>query len=287
MGNNPSSSAARSPGVPPPASAPGAPPAAAHDSPRPAPRTSNRHPHPVHTQRLAAPPEPSLAQAQGSNARPKSMPPLGHAPTSSSSAAASPSPASSLHGTSSSRPTDIKTQNHQPAHPRAPAPTPASYNAGGAGGGSSHPVAVPQHHPPPDDAAEPLSPYADSVEAGAMVPQNSVPDMFNLTRPPRLPLPIEEEIHTPGSPIIAPADLGEPVGDVSRLDGGGGGGGALARTSSDLSASSADDDDAEELIVDKNRPTVPTRIEWRRGGNKIYVTGTIFQWNRKHRLHPV
>jgi hypothetical protein len=48
-----------------------------------------------------------------------------------------------------------------------------------------------------------------------------------------------------------------------------------------------EEEDAEELLVDKTRPTVPTTLEWRHGGEKVYVTGTIFQWNRKTRLHPV
>jgi len=283
MGNNPSSTS-RPSGAPPggssssaSASAPGAP-AAAHDSSRPALRATNRHPHPVHTQRLAAPPEPSLAQAQGSNARPKSMPPLGY--TSASSIAASSSPASSLNS-AASKPTDIKPQNPFP-HPRAPPAAAAALPDAGKTS-TSQPVAVPPSQPGLTDLpTSPLSPYADSVDGAAMVPQSSVPDMFNLTRPPRLPLPIEEEIHTPGSPIIAPADhLGEPVENVTRLAGN------LARKSSDLSDEDDDDDDDEELLVDNNRPTVPTRIEWRRGGTKIYVTGTIFQWNRKHRLHPV
>ena len=97
-----------------------------------------------------------------------------------------------------------------------------------------------------------------------------------------MPLPIEEEIHTPGSPIIAPTDIGQPVDEIDSLDADG-----LTRKSSTLSTTTVDEEDAEELRVDKTRPTVPTRLEWRRGGDKIYVTGTIFQWNRKHRLHPV
>ena len=106
--------------------------------------------------------------------------------------------------------------------------------------------------------------------------------MSYLTRPPRLPLPIEEEEHTPGSPIIAPADIGEPVDSVDNLDAE-----SLPRRSSALSTTTVDEEDAEELRVDKTRPTVPTRLEWLRGGEKVYVTGTIFQWNRKQRLHPV
>jgi hypothetical protein len=105
---------------------------------------------------------------------------------------------------------------------------------------------------------------------------------YHLTRPPRLPLPIEEEVHTPGSPIIAPADIDAPVLDIDPLDTD-----ALPRHSSALSNTTIDDEDAEELRVDKTGATVPTTFEWRRGGDKVYVTGTIFQWNKKHRLHPV
>lgn len=110
--------------------------------------------------------------------------------------------------------------------------------------------------------------------------------MSYLTRPPRLPLPIDQEIHTPGSPIIAPADLGEPVDDVGELDPDSQG---LPRQSSGLSSASDidKDDDIEELRVHRNRPTVPLTLEWRQGGNKVYVTGTIFQWNRKTKMAPM
>jgi hypothetical protein len=114
---------------------------------------------------------------------------------------------------------------------------------------------------------------------------SSMQDVSYLTRPPRLPLPIEEEVHTPGSPIPAPTDDGQPpVDHVENLDNAGG----LAHPTSNLSDTSVlEEEDAEELLVDKTRPTVPTTLEWRHGGEKVYVTGTIFQWNRKTRLHPV
>lgn len=112
---------------------------------------------------------------------------------------------------------------------------------------------------------------------------SSLQDISYLTRPPRLPLPIDEEVHTPGSPIIAPTDVGQALDDVDGLDGD-----SLPRPPSNLSNSSTlEDEEVDELLVDKNRPTVPTRLEWRRGGDKVYVTGTIFQWNRKTPLHPV
>lgn len=107
---------------------------------------------------------------------------------------------------------------------------------------------------------------------------------YHLTRPPRLPLPIEEEVHTPGSPIIAPTDNDVPVlDDVEALDGDT----TLPRRASALSNTTVDEEDAEELRVDKSGTTVPTTLEWQQGGDKVYVTGTIFQWNKKHRLHRV
>jgi hypothetical protein len=104
-----------------------------------------------------------------------------------------------------------------------------------------------------------------------------------LTRPPRLPLPIEEEVHTPGSPILA-ADQDPGLPDIDQIDSSSDG---MTRKSSALSATTVDEEEGEELRVDKTRPTVPTELEWCRGGDKIYVTGTIFQWNRKQRLHPM
>ncbi|KAF3074221.1 SNF1 protein kinase subunit beta-3 [Trichoderma lentiforme] len=71
----------------------------------------------------------------------------------------------------------------------------------------------------------------------------------NVERESNTPLPIEEEIYTAGE--------------------------------------SPDDDDYPEPFVDKTRPVVAIRIEWRGGGEKIWVIGTIFHWNRKLRLHPV
>lgn len=35
-----------------------------------------------------------------------------------------------------------------------------------------------------------------------------------------------------------------------------------------------------------SRQLVTTKIEWRQGGDKVYVTGSMFKWNRKARLLP-
>jgi hypothetical protein len=125
-----------------------------------------------------------------------------------------------------------------------------------------------------------LRSFSNSIEPSG--PPATQDMSYHLTRPPRLPLPIEEEVHTPGSPIIAPADLDIPVLDVEALDSE-----PLPRRTSALSNTTIDEEDAEELRVDKTKATVPTTFEWRYGGDKVYVTGTIFQWNKKHRLHPV
>jgi hypothetical protein len=98
-------------------------------------------------------------------------------------------------------------------------------------------------------------------------------------------LPIEEEVHTPGSPIVGPQDDGQ-VPDLDMSDRGESSDG-MVRKGSGLSATTADEEDGQELRVDKTRPVVPTQLEWKRGGEKVYVTGTIFQWNRKQRLRPV
>jgi hypothetical protein len=32
--------------------------------------------------------------------------------------------------------------------------------------------------------------------------------------------------------------------------------------------------------------TLPTVIEWNHGGQRVYVTGTFANWEKKYRLHP-
>lgn len=140
----------------------------------------------------------------------------------------------------------------------------------------SKPVDVPiPIHP---DASSTKS-YPESIEPSGPAPIQEM--SYHLTRPPRLPLPIEEEVHTPGSPILSPYD------EAPELDGGILDGDTIQRKTSALSNDTIEDEDAEELRVDRTKATVPTQFEWLQGGEKVYVTGTIFQWNKKHRLHPV
>ncbi|EQB44594.1 SNF1 protein kinase subunit beta-3 [Colletotrichum gloeosporioides] len=250
MGNNPSSSSKPATPV---SSAP-----ASQDSPKHHhhKRESKHIIPPRSAERVAAPPEPSLTQAQGSTVT-KANKPLQSIPISSFTTG-SPSSNSS---TSVPQPKPPESKHIIRDEPSKPVDVPSA----------------------PTESSSLRSHYSAHMIEPALVSNNSVNDMSYITRPPRLPLPIEEEIHTPGSPIIAPADNGEAsVTEVEALDSDG-----MTRKSSALSTTTVDEEDGEELIVDKTRPTVPTRLEWRRGGGKIYVTGTIFQWNRKQRLHPV
>lgn len=105
----------------------------------------------------------------------------------------------------------------------------------------------------------------------------------NLNFPPRLPLPIGEEDHAPGSPIITPADISSVLNE-DEVDG------VLPRHISVLSSTTADDDDVagDELQpypFDESRRTVPTTLQWKLGGDRIYVTGTFTSWSRKFRMH--
>ena len=110
----------------------------------------------------------------------------------------------------------------------------------------------------------------------------TLPPSVYLSRPPRLPLPIEEEVHTPGSPVIPPQDIIstiEPIEDD----------GELTKKTSMLSTTTADDeeigDDAYFFQDSSGQPVVPTLIEWRQGGDKVYLTGTFVDWDKKVRLH--
>ncbi|KAG9667177.1 carbohydrate-binding module family 48 protein, partial [Aureobasidium melanogenum] len=132
---------------------------------------------------------------------------------------------------------------------------------------ASQPVDVPQSQRPPRSASP-------ATEAAYHLPPAS------FSRPPRLPLPIEQEDHTPGSPITS-AVL--PDDDPEQVD--------LPRRSSVVSSTVDDDDEEpdgfEGYETPAGGPKVPTLIEWRNAqpGDRVYVTGTFTNWERKFRLH--
>jgi hypothetical protein len=153
-----------------------------------------------------------------------------------------------------------KAQQHQP--PPEPAPSPSPH---------TRPVDVPavaRDELPSsrtDDAA-----LALSIDPASASQQEYIVPSSHFSRPPRLPLPIEEEDYRPGSPI-----------EHDEVEG------ALPRHPSMLSTTTADDEDLGDEFKGPNsgRPTVPTLIEWEGEGERVYVTGTFAGWDRKYRLH--
>jgi hypothetical protein len=149
---------------------------------------------------------------------------------------------------------------------------------------------VPTSTPPPTEAHAipidaPQSSRTEQAMAGSLEPADASQDYLvpssHFSRPPRLPLPIEEEVHTPGSPIVSPTDLPAESLDHGDVEG------ALPRRTSMLSSTTADDDDLGEefKVPTPGRPTVPTLIEWEGTGERVYVTGTFAGWNKKYKLH--
>ena len=98
----------------------------------------------------------------------------------------------------------------------------------------------------------------------------------HLRRPPRLPLPIGDATATPGSPVMGPAEAQiSETPDDNPLD---------EQPKQDTPASNTTVDENETL--DELQPyAVPTTIKWTSPGNKIYVTGTFVNWEKKFRLH--
>ena len=137
---------------------------------------------------------------------------------------------------------------------------------------ASQPVDVPAPAGGPNRSFQPspLDPTAD-LDAYHLPPSS-------FSRPPRLPLPIEEEVHNPGSPIASPTDFGLDADELPRR--------------SSVVSSTVDDDEEpdnnfEAYSTDLAGPKVPTIIEWRptKPSDRVYVTGTFTNWERKFRLY--
>lgn len=82
----------------------------------------------------------------------------------------------------------------------------------------------------------------------------------------------------PGSPVLEPTAAEDKAGDKG-----------VHRSRSTISATTLDDDgddDDEIYRADEVKgPLVDTLIEWKEGGDKVYVTGTFCDWAKKSRLH--
>ena len=179
-------------------------------------------------------------------------------------------------------------QSSQPSNPSSPIAARTSELSGHHGGNqdagsqskdipnsdSSNPVQVPRR---PSLRRDTLS--------GGIAPQSYYNASAHLQRPPRLPLPIGDATATPGSPVLRPED--------SHI----GGGSARDRFTDEHpedepanfgSVPVDEDEGAEDLQPytpsGVGKP-VPTVIEWASHGDKVYVTGTFVNWEKKFRLH--
>jgi len=102
----------------------------------------------------------------------------------------------------------------------------------------------------------------DTTKLGLPAEQNTNHDLH--------PVHIQQ-VAGPSKPSLARA--GSPNTELGRLP--------LIDFASSSSSST------EDLSEDENRRTVATRLDWKWGGENVFVTGTIFQWNRKQRLRPM
>lgn len=107
----------------------------------------------------------------------------------------------------------------------------------------------------------------------------------NYSRPPRLPLPIEEEIYTPGSPIITPQEVSDSLNAQDDIIGG-----PLASRGSVLSSNADEDEDGDNdtFFAETSQSLqvrIPTKLEWNNPGEKVFVTGTFCDWDKKIKLH--
>ncbi|KAF9884358.1 hypothetical protein FE257_001871 [Aspergillus nanangensis] len=106
----------------------------------------------------------------------------------------------------------------------------------------------------------------------------------HLQRPPRLPLPIGDAAATPGSPIIGPEDssLGSAPSDRILNE-------QTGQRNSKAGAHAVENDEAlnelEPYTSSGVGKPVPTTIEWTAPAEKVYVTGTFVNWEKKYRLH--
>ncbi|PWY82987.1 snf1 kinase complex beta-subunit Gal83 [Aspergillus heteromorphus CBS 117.55] len=124
----------------------------------------------------------------------------------------------------------------------------------------------------------------DSVTTSGHPPNAYYSASVHLQRPPRMPLPIGDATTIPGSPIIGPEDsyMGTPLPDHlldEHID---------QRHPSTGSTTIEDEEALDELqpyTASGAGKAVPTPIEWTAPGDKVYVTGTFVNWEKKFRLH--
>ncbi|KAJ6023359.1 uncharacterized protein N7446_013719 [Penicillium canescens] len=137
----------------------------------------------------------------------------------------------------------------------------------------SNPVQVPtSRHAPGRDPVAPSAPPLNSYYSASA----------HLQRPPRLPLPIGDANTTPGSPMGPEDSHIQSLPTDQLLD-----------DQLDQSTTALGNTIEEEELIDELQPytisgvgkAVPVVIEWTAPAQKVYVTGTFVNWEKKFRLH--
>ncbi|GIZ47174.1 hypothetical protein CKM354_001027300 [Cercospora kikuchii] len=144
--------------------------------------------------------------------------------------------------------------------------------------------------PEPTESQPVDVPPANHVGGEDAIPDDYIPTGYsaspyglppaNYSRPPRLPLPIEEEVHTPGSPIITPQDITAIKDDDIEE-------GAIPRIASVRSSTTVDDDDVgdndayDTSGLNNGSVKVSYKFAWNGSGEKVFVTGTFCNWDKK------
>ncbi|KAJ5598424.1 hypothetical protein N7537_008508 [Penicillium hordei] len=138
----------------------------------------------------------------------------------------------------------------------------------------SNPVQVPvSRHVPGRDPVAPSAPPLNSYYSASA----------HLQHPPRLPLPIGDANTTPGSPVAGPEDSHIQSLPADRL---------LDEQMDMSTLASGHTTIEEEEFLDELQPytisgagkAVPVVIEWTAPAQKVYVTGTFVNWEKKFRL---
>ncbi|KAI7970060.1 hypothetical protein EIK77_001450 [Talaromyces pinophilus] len=147
---------------------------------------------------------------------------------------------------------------------------------------ASNPVQVPTTNRAGSRRDEGYIPHESSANPANIA--NTYYSASHLQRgPPRLPLPIGDANATPGSPVIAPAD--SQVDSVPfELEN------QAPLTTISLDDTHVDEDEVEDEMLayamhGPGQKAVPTVIEWKGTGDRVFVTGTFVNWEKKFRLH--
>lgn len=178
-------------------------------------------------------------------------------------------------------------QSSQPSNPSSPINTRTSDQSGHHGAKQdedSH-----SRDTPNSDSSNPVQvPARPSLRrdtiSGGIAPQSYYNASAHLQRPPRLPLPIGDATATPGSPVLGPEDshIGGDLAQDKFVD-------EHQGQPANFGSVPVDEDEGAEDL----QPYTPsgvgkpvaTVIEWASHGDKVYVTGTFVNWEKKFRLH--